>query len=200
MVIASLIERKRDGGALMPDEWRTLHSAFARARCRTTRCRRLPWRWCGAVSSRAELTALTEAMLDSGDRLRWEGLAAPRVDKHSTGGVGDKTSLLLVPLVAACGRAVPMMSGRALGHTGGTLDKLEAIPGFRTRLTLREAGGAGAAHRLRDAGADAGDRPGRSPALRAARRDGHGRVDAADRRQHHVARSWRRASTGWCST
>ncbi len=78
-------------------------------------------------------------MLDSGDRLRFDGYPVPRVDKHSTGGVGDKVSLLLAPMVACCGVAVPMMSGRGLGHTGGTLDKLEAIPGFRTGLSLREA-------------------------------------------------------------
>jgi len=78
-------------------------------------------------------------MLASGQRLSFDGWATPRIDKHSTGGVGDKVSLVLGPLVAACGVAVPMMSGRGLGHTGGTLDKLEAIPGFRTNLTLAEA-------------------------------------------------------------
>jgi pyrimidine-nucleoside phosphorylase len=87
----------------------------------------------------SELASLTDSMLDSGDRLRFEDLPAPCVDKHSTGGVGDKTSLLLAPMLAACGAAVPMMSGRGLGHTGGTLDKLESIPGFRTALGLREA-------------------------------------------------------------
>ena len=80
-----------------------------------------------------ELATWTEAMIDSGDRLRWTALRAPAVDKHSTGGVGDKISLALAPLCAACGLTVPMMAGRALGHTGGTLDKLEAIPGFRPR-------------------------------------------------------------------
>jgi len=88
---------------------------------------------------RHELAALTDAMLASGDRLAFDGWATPRIDKHSTGGVGDKVSLVLAPLVAACGVAVPMMSGRGLGHTGGTLDKLEAIPGFRTGLSLAEA-------------------------------------------------------------
>src|SRR2546426_4674889 len=78
-------------------------------------------------------------MLASGQRLSFDSWATPRVDKHSTGGVGDKVSLVLAPLVAACGVAVPMMSGRGLGHTGGTLDKLEAIPGFRTGLSLAEA-------------------------------------------------------------
>ncbi len=86
-----------------------------------------------------ELAALTDAMLDSGDRLRFDGHPVPVADKHSTGGVGDKVSLLLAPMVACCGVAVPMMSGRGLGHTGGTLDKLESIPGFRTNLSLDEA-------------------------------------------------------------
>src|SRR5437660_3809998 len=77
-------------------------------------------------------------MLASCDRLSFDGWATPRIDKHSTGGVGDKVSLVLGPLVAACGVAVPMMSGRGLGHTGGTLDKLESIPGFKVHLSLDE--------------------------------------------------------------
>jgi pyrimidine-nucleoside phosphorylase len=93
--------------------------------------------WRGLMSD--ELAAITDAMLASGDRLRFDGLDRPVADKHSTGGIGDKVSLLLAPMVASCGLAVPMMSGRGLGHTGGTLDKLESIPGFRTGLTLREA-------------------------------------------------------------
>ncbi len=87
---------------------------------------------------RAELRAWTSAMVDSGERLELAGVARPTVDKHSTGGVGDKVSLILAPLVASCGAAVPQLSGRGLGHTGGTLDKLEAIPGWRALLSVAE--------------------------------------------------------------
>jgi len=139
MLVSALIERKRDGGTLAPGEWRELVHAYVTGRVpdyqMSALCMAVVWR--GLVPE--ELTALTGAMRASGTELTWPGIDRPVVDKHSTGGVGDKTSLLLAPMLAAAGAAVPMISGRGLGHTGGTLDKLESIPGFRTRLTLAEA-------------------------------------------------------------
>ena len=83
----------------------------------------------------AEQQALTESMLNSGNILDFTDIPKPKADKHSTGGVGDKTSIIIAPLVAACGVCVPMISGRGLGHTGGTLDKLESIPGYNVNLS-----------------------------------------------------------------
>jgi pyrimidine-nucleoside phosphorylase len=139
MVIPSLIQHKRDGGALAPSEWTRLIADYTAGRVPDYQMAALLMAVVWRGLEPAELAALTDAMLESGDRLRFADTVPPRVDKHSTGGVGDKVSLLLAPMVASCGVAVPMMSGRGLGHTGGTLDKLEAIPGFRTGLSLREA-------------------------------------------------------------
>jgi pyrimidine-nucleoside phosphorylase len=139
MFVAPLIERKRDGGALTPEEWSALVAAYTAGEVPDYQVAALLMAVVFRGLERAELAALTDAMLASGARLAFDGWAVPRIDKHSTGGVGDKVSLVLAPLVAACGVAVPMMSGRGLGHTGGTLDKLEAIPGFRTDLSLAEA-------------------------------------------------------------
>src|ERR1044071_3454993 len=134
MLAQRLIERKRDGGRLEPGEWRALAAAYAKGHVPDYQMaaflmacflRGLDW---------GETSALTEAMIDSGERLDLSDLGLPAVDKHSTGGVGDKVSLILAPLVSCFDVAVPMMSGRALGHTGGTLDKLESIAGFSSQL------------------------------------------------------------------
>jgi pyrimidine-nucleoside phosphorylase len=139
MLIVPLIERKRDGGALTPEEWSALIAGYTAGRIPDYQIAALLMAVVWRGLERAELAALTDAMIASGQRLSFDGWNVPRIDKHSTGGVGDKVSLVLAPLVAACGVAVPMMSGRGLGHTGGTLDKLEAIPGFRTDISLGDA-------------------------------------------------------------
>jgi pyrimidine-nucleoside phosphorylase len=139
MVIPSLIQHKRDGNAIAPNDWAHLIAEYTAGRVPDYQISALLMAVMFRGLAPEELAALTDAMLASGDRLRFDGFARPVADKHSTGGVGDKVSLLLAPMVASCGVAVPMMSGRGLGHTGGTLDKLESIPGFRTRLSLEEA-------------------------------------------------------------
>jgi pyrimidine-nucleoside phosphorylase len=138
MVIPRLIEHKRDGRALEPGDWGRLVGEYAAGRVPDYQMAALLMAVYFRGLEPAELEALTDAMIASGDRLSFGSLSIPVADKHSTGGVGDKVSLLLAPLVASCGVAVPMMSGRGLGHTGGTLDKLESIPGFRTGLSLGE--------------------------------------------------------------
>ena len=133
-----LIRKKRDGEAHSPDEIRFLVEGAARETIPEEQLAA----WLMAVFLRglslAELDTLTTAMRYSGEVLDHTGLGRKTVDKHSTGGVGDKTSFLVAPMVAATGLADPMISGRALGHTGGTLDKLESIPGYRTGLSLAE--------------------------------------------------------------
>jgi len=141
MVIPSLIQHKRDGHALPPGQWRELIREYTAGRVPDYQMSALLMAVVWRGMEPEELAELTDAMIDSGDRLRFDGFAQSRVDKHSTGGVGDKVSLLLAPMVASCGVAVPMMSGRGLGHTGGTLDKLESIAGFRTALSLDETRG-----------------------------------------------------------
>jgi pyrimidine-nucleoside phosphorylase len=139
MIVPRLIERKRDGGRLEPLEIRELVLAYAKGRVPDYQMAAVLMAVYFRGLDRSEMNAMMEAMLESGERLDLSRLTMTRIDKHSTGGVGDKTSLILAPLIASLGVAVPMMSGRGLGHTGGTLDKLESIPGFRTALTLSEA-------------------------------------------------------------
>jgi pyrimidine-nucleoside phosphorylase len=138
MRAVDVIMAKRDGGELSRGEIAFLVNGFVGGMIPDYQAAA----WAMAVflrgMSAAETAALTEVMLDSGGRMDLSGIEGPLVDKHSTGGVGDKTSLILAPLGASLGLRVPMMSGRALGHTGGTLDKLEAIPGYRTGLSPAE--------------------------------------------------------------
>jgi len=139
MILRDLIERKRDGGRLTDDELRDVARAAADGSVPDYQLSALLMAIFFRGLDPAETSALTSAMLATGRQLARPAGAPPWIDKHSTGGVGDKTSLILAPLLAAVGVAVPMMSGRGLGHTGGTLDKLESIPGFRTDLTLARA-------------------------------------------------------------
>jgi pyrimidine-nucleoside phosphorylase len=138
MNVVNLISKKRDGGELTPYEIGTLIEGYVRGGVPDYQMAS----WAMAVFLRGmtveETAALTEHMLYSGINFEWPAGEAPNVDKHSTGGIGDKVSLILAPLLACCDLQVPMISGRGLGASGGTLDKLEAIPGFRTDLSTEE--------------------------------------------------------------
>jgi len=138
MRAVDLIRKKRDAGEHSREEINFLISGYTREEIPDYQMSAwLMATWIRGLS-RPEIAALTEAMLHSGEVVTFPELPGKKVDKHSTGGVGDKTSLILAPIVAAGGLSVPMISGRGLGHTGGTLDKLEAIPGFNTALTLAD--------------------------------------------------------------
>jgi pyrimidine-nucleoside phosphorylase len=138
LVVPRLIERKRDGGTLSEAEWRGLIAGYVGGKVPDYQIAALAMAIVFRGLDDAELVALTGAMLESGEQLDLRDLDRPKVDKHSIGGVGDKTSLLLAPMLAALDVVVPMIAGRGLGHTGGTVDKLEAIPGYRTELSLAE--------------------------------------------------------------
>jgi thymidine phosphorylase len=135
---AELIRVKRDGGRLAEADIAWLIGAYMTGAIADEQMSALLMAIFFRGLNSAELTAWTDAMISSGERLDLGGLRRPTVDKHSTGGVGDKVSLILAPLVASCGAAVPQLSGRGLGHTGGTLDKLESIPGWRASLSNAE--------------------------------------------------------------
>ena len=153
-----VIRKKRDGVELSSAEIEGMVNAYTKGDIPDYQVSA----WLMAVvlrgMTRPETAALTDAMLRSGEVLDLSSLPARKVDKHSTGGVGDKTSLVLAPLVAAAGVTVPMISGRGLGHTGGTLDKLEAIPGFNVNLSVADFRRVLESLRLRDDRANGGNR------------------------------------------
>lgn len=131
-----LIERKRDGGELSDAEIREWIARYSDGRLPDYQMAAMAMAIVLRGMNRRETLALTDAMMRSGDVLSWDDLDRPTADKHSTGGIGDKISIPLAPIAAACGLAVPMISGRGLGITGGTLDKLDSIPGYSTRLPV----------------------------------------------------------------
>jgi pyrimidine-nucleoside phosphorylase len=138
MRTVDLIQRKRDGEELAPEEIEFLVEGYTNGDIPDYQMSSFLMAVYFSGMSDREVSRLTECMLRSGDTVDLSAIPGHKVDKHSTGGVGDKTSFIVAPLAAAAGVVVPMMSGRALGHTGGTLDKLESIPGFRTNLTTEE--------------------------------------------------------------
>ena len=133
-----VIRAKRDGVELTGDQTRWVIGAYTAGQVPDEQMSALLMSVFFRGMTPAELAAWTQAMIDSGVRKDLSSLGRPTADKHSTGGVGDKITLPLAPLVAACGVAVPQLSGRGLGHTGGTLDKLESIPGFNVSLSTEE--------------------------------------------------------------
>ncbi|WP_061960731.1 thymidine phosphorylase [Demequina flava] len=143
-----VIRTKRDGGVLADDQIDWVIDAYTRGAVADEQMSSLAMAILQRGMTRAEIARWTKAMINTGERLDFSGLGAPTADKHSTGGVGDKITLPLAPLVAVYGVAVPQLSGRGLGHTGGTLDKLESIPGWRAALSNEEM-----MDQLRDVGA-----------------------------------------------
>jgi pyrimidine-nucleoside phosphorylase len=148
MRTVDLIHRKRDGEELNAEEISFLVDGYTRGEIPDYQMSSFLMAVFFSGMSDHEVDALTDSMVRSGETVDLSGVPGPKVDKHSTGGVGDKTSLIAAPIAAAAGVVVPMISGRGLGHTGGTLDKLEAIPGFRTNLSIEEFQAQLAVHQL----------------------------------------------------
>src|ERR671918_2602205 len=133
-----IIRKKRDGGELSREEVASFVRGVVDGSWADYQASALLMAVYLSGMTTVEMEALTQAMLGSGEVLDFSDIPLPKADKHSTGGVGDKTSIVIAPMIAACGVAVPMISGRGLGHTGGTLDKLESIAGFRVNLSFAE--------------------------------------------------------------
>ena len=200
MRAVELIERKRDGAEHAAGEVTWLVEGFVAGRVAPEQMSA----WAMAVVWRglsdAETHELTQVMIDSGATIDLSSLGRTVVDKHSTGGVGDKTTIALAPLAAAMGMPVAKLSGRGLAHTGGTLDKLESIPGFRVALSVAELVDQVGAHRLRRGRAIRRPRARRSPALRAQGRHRHRPGAGPDRGVGDVQEARRRCATRSCST
>ena len=193
MRTVDLIQRKRDGEELAPEEIEFLIEGYTSGRDPRLPDVGLPHGrlLSGHDGPRGQPPHRVHAALRRDGR-PFSAFPGVKVDKHSTGGVGDKTSLIVAPLAAAAGVMVPMMSGRALGHTGGTLDKLESIPGFRTNLTAgRVPRATGANSGLCFIGQTDRTGAGRRQAVRPARRHRHGGIDSADRLFDHVEEAGR---------
>src|SRR5215467_8449219 len=138
MRTVGLIQRKRNGEELAPEEIAFLIEGYTKGEIPDYQVSAFLMAVFFQGMSDREVSRLTECMLQSGETVDLSDIPGVKVDKHSTGGVGDKTSLICAPIAAAAGVVVPMVSGRGLGHTGGTLDKLESIPGFRTDLSVEQ--------------------------------------------------------------
>ena len=185
MLALRLIERKRNGGKSSRGSGAPSRLAYAAGHIPDYQMAALLMAAFSAGSITAETVALTEAMLDSGARFDLGFWIGPPSTNIRLAASGDKVSIVLAPLIASAGLAVPMMSGRGLGHTGGTLDKLESIPGFRTDLSLADARAQLEPIHCAMIGQTSGNRAGRSKDVCAAQRDGHGRFNSADRGEHH---------------
>ena len=192
MLPQEIIRKKRDGGVLDGEEIAFFVEGLSAGRISEGQAAAFAMAVYFHGMTRAETVALTLAKAASGTRLAWDGLG-PVVDKHSTGGIGDKVSLILAPILAACGAYVPMISGRGLGHTGGTLDKLDSIPGYDTAPEYRAPAHRRAHGGLRDHRPNRGARAGGSSPVRDPRRYRDGREHAADRRLDPVEEARGRA-------
>ena len=185
MLAIRLIERKRDGGRIEPGEWRALLGAYVAGHVPDYQMAAFLMAVYLRGLDREETAALTESMLRSGGALDLRGISAPRIDKHSTGGVGDKVSLVLAPLAAIGGdRRADDVGARARAHRWHAR-QARCDPGISQRPHARAGARATAAHRLRAARAERRDRAGGPEAVCAARCDGDGGVDSLDRREHH---------------